>query len=368
MRVLHVLATLSPSGAERMLEVAAPLASADGFRSALLSTGEAQVGPFAPRLAAAGHDLYHVPFSRSISFLRRLFDFFRAERFDAVNIHCERASIWIAAAARAAGTRRIIRTYHAVFPFDGPLRWRRSAQRAVARGMFGAIGIAHSQSVIDNERRRFANPVRYVPAWIDPAFRPPSPGERDEARRRLGLEDKTLVVACVGSCMALKNHGALLEAVARLAGQGRDVVLLHAGTGSLEEQERASSAALGIAGRVRFLGPIEDVLSVLHAADIFAMPSLREGLGIAALEALASGLPAVFTDTEGLRDLRPLTRAARWGSPDAESIAAGLLELAQMPQEERRALTAEAVLTTQRHHAAAVGWSMLRDIYTSACA
>lgn len=365
MRVLHVLAALAPSGAERMLEVVGPLAAADGVRSTILSTGEGDIGPFAPRLAAAGYALHHIPFSRDAAFLRHLAGWLRRERFDVVHIHCERASFWIAAASWAAVAGRIVRTFHAIFAFQGLLRWRRAVQRAVLRHLFGVIGTAHSASVIANEARLFANPIRFVPAWIDPAFQPPTAGEREQARRQFGLAPDTVALVCVGSCMAVKNHTSLIGAVARLVGQGHDLLLLHAGTGPLETAEQEAAAALGIADRVRFLGPVDDVRGLLQAGDIFAMPSLREGLGIAALEALACSLPALFTETDGLRDMRDLAPVARWTGMDAEAIAGGLAELIAIPAAERQVQATAAARTTQQRHGAAASWSILHAIYTN---
>ena len=365
MRVLHVLAGLAPSGAERMLEVVAPLAAADGVRATILSTGEDGIGPFAPRLAAAGYALHHIPFRRDIAFLRDLAVWLRRERFDVVHIHCERASFWIAAASWAAGTRRIVRTFHAIFAFQGLLRWRRALQRAVLRHLFGVTGTAHSASVIANEARLFANPVHFVPAWIDPCFQPPSTEERAQARQRFGLGPDTVALVCVGSCMAVKNHTSLIEAVARLAGQGHDLLLLHAGTGPLEGAEMEAATALGIPDRVRFLGPIDDVRGLLRAGDLFAMPSLREGLGIAALEALACGLPALFTETDGLRDMRDLGPVARWTGADAGSIADGLADLLAIPAAQRWAQAATAAAATQQRHGAAAAWAILRRLYTT---
>ena len=82
-----------------------------------------------------------------------------------------------------------------------------------------------------------------------------------------------------------------------------DVVLVIAGTGSrrttLEEQARG----LGVQDRVHFLGQRTDVAALLQHAQVFALPSLREGLPLSVLEAMAAGVPVVATDIGGTRDL-----------------------------------------------------------------
>ena len=55
--------------------------------------------------------------------------------------------------------------------------------------------------------------------------------------------------------------------------------------------------------RIKLLGRIDDAREILWASDIFAMPSLKEGLGVAALEAMASGLPVIASEVGGLREV-----------------------------------------------------------------
>lgn len=361
--LLHVLTNLMPSGAERMLEAVGPMAVADGVAPAILSIGESGPGPFAHRLVAAGYAIHHVPFSRDAGFIRRLLRFFRRRPADVVHVHCERAAFWIALAARTGNARRIVRTMHGLFEFDGVLRVRRSLQRAASRRLLGVDSTALSTAVIENEWRRFGNPVRRIPAWVDPAFRPAEEEERRRARALLGLAPDTVAVAVVGNCAAVKNHDALIRAVARLRRDGADIRLLHAGHGALEAEERQVAVAEGVADGVRFLGAVDDVLPLLHAADAFAMPSLREGLGIAALEALACGLPAVLTDGHGLRDLRPFGSAVVWCGTDPDSISEALARIARLPPAERAALAAGAPDLVRQRHSAAAGWAAFRELY-----
>ncbi len=73
-----------------------------------------------------------------------------------------------------------------------------------------------------------------------------------------------------------------------------------------------SRRQLGVTERCSFLGSVDDPRSVLWAADIFVMPSIREGFSIAAIEAAACGLPLVLSDVPGLRDLKATMLDGIW--------------------------------------------------------
>ena len=144
----------------------------------------------------------------------------------------------------------------------------------------------------------------------------------------MGLPDGAYVVTSVGNCSPVKNHEAIIAAlpdIARLT--GREVTYLHAGSGEDEATEAALARALPSTVTVRFLGTVRDVLPVLWASDVFCMPSLYEGVGIAALEALACGVPSVLSDAEGMRDVHAEAAAVRFQPPTAEGVAQGVAEL-----------------------------------------
>jgi len=121
----------------------------------------------------------------------------------------------------------------------------------------------------------------------------------------------------VGVLEERKGHATLLEAMARL-GAGSRVRLVFAGSGTRETVLRADAAARGLT--VRFLGFRDDVARCLAAADLAVLPSLHEGLGVAALEAMAAeravvasrvgGLPEVVVDGETGRLVPPGDPAA----------------------------------------------------------
>ena len=302
LRVLHVLNELKPSGAERMLKVAAQNFRARGIEGHILGTG-IQRGSYAAELASAGYRIHHIPFGRSVLFFLRLFVFLRREHFDLVHFHAEGANFWSAMTARFAGQRRLVRTVHSCFEFDGSLRQKRAVQRRLLSWL-GIRYVSISRSVADNELRRYGIVTTLIPNWYDSGhFRPPSDSERITARRQFGFADKDVVMVSVGNCNRIKNHGAILEAMT-LIPEGSRPKYLHVGTEELDYPERELAITLGVSCNVQFVGAQNDVREALWASDIYVMPSLYEGFGIAALEAISVGLPAVVYDSPGLRDLQ----------------------------------------------------------------
>ncbi len=321
LRVAHVLNALRPSGAETMLVSAAPLWSAMGIAGEVIATG-AEPGPFAAELSRAGFGVHHVPVGKSPADLWRFRRFLRDAGIDLVHQHAEGRGYWLSLAARSAGLP-VLRTVHNNFPFSGNLRLRRTWQRRHARAL-GVRFVAIAPGVVENERQRFGNECELIWNWLDLSrFTPVSVPERQEARARRGIAAQRIVLASVGNCSEVKNHGAVISAMAKLSPRW-DLHYLHAGVEDAAGSERRLAQELGLADRVSFAGWTRDVRDLLAAADAFVMPSRFEGLGNAALEALAMGLPALLADVPGLRDLRTLFPSIRYFAPDADALAASI--------------------------------------------
>lgn len=123
---------------------------------------------------------------------------------------------------------------------------------------------------------------------------------REEIRAELGLLPEDVALISVGELNKNKNHQAILRAMTRipqknihyiLCGQGAEDLFLHKVAEGLHLQER-----------VHILGYQKQVADYLNAADIFCFPSQREGLGMAALEAMEVGLPLITSSVHGILD------------------------------------------------------------------
>jgi len=104
------------------------------------------------------------------------------------------------------------------------------------------------------------------------------------------------------------------------------------GAGPLHDELTALARDRGCADRVQMLGALEDTRMLLAALDIFVMPSLNEGLGIAALEALAMGLPVAASAVGGLPEVvEDGVNGVLFKPGDAAALAGALIDLATNP-------------------------------------
>ena len=229
-------------------------------------------------------------------------------------------SVWFGAAAplglmapalRSAGAERLVATTH-----GHEAGW---AQLPAARQLLRRIGDSTDTITYLGEytRSRIAGALSpqaaarmaHLPPGVDEkTFHPGSGG--DEIRARLGLTDRPVVV-CVSRLVRRKGQDTLIQAMPRILAAEPDAVLLIVGGGPYEKDLRRLAHDTGVAGSVRFTGPVPWAELPAHsgAGDVFAMPCRTrrggldvEGLGIVYLEASATGLPVVAGDSGGAPD------------------------------------------------------------------
>ncbi len=162
------------------------------------------------------------------------------------------------------------------------------------------------EDVARHYRERFPNLAdtsHFQPTWADPAiFQPPSPTARQAERERLaaelGVATSGRWLFTVGRLDASKNPMLLLGAFRKLLDEGYDDLdLLFVGEGQLRGEIERFIQDAGIADKVHLLGlkSIDEVAGLLRAADLFVLSSAYEGMPMAVIEALASGVPVATT-------------------------------------------------------------------------
>lgn len=149
---------------------------------------------------------------------------------------------------------------------------------------------------------------------------------RAALRAELGVAPGDFMVAMVAEFAPLKRHAFALDALE--ACHRDDVVLCFVGAGPLEGEIRTTVVARGLSDRVRFAGYRRDVPGLLAASDALLLCSVREGLARSVLEAMASGLPVIGTDTRGIADA--VTPETGWitSHDDPQALGHALAEAA----------------------------------------
>jgi len=367
MKVLHIMNELQPSGAEVMLKLAAPIWMGQGAELCILSCGKIE-GEYADVLRAAGYRIYTCPRQRelaSMKWLYRLIRVFKEVQPDVVHIHCEAQGLLIALAGRAGGIRSIIRTVHSIFQYTGFLRVRKALERRIMRAL-GTRSISISESVRLNEIRRFRNSTTLIDNWIDVAhFRPPSLEERNSAREALGIHPSQKLIVSVGNGSNIKNYQSIVRAISSL--DRDDLIYFQVGREHCDGTDRHLVEELKLGEIVKFIGPVANVRTYLWAADVYVMPSLLEGFGLAAAEALATDLPCIFSRVPGLIDWEAKGLEIIWAdTPDAASVERALLDFLTMNLSNCNNPYAGNVELIQKTFSAAKGGHAYFDSYLEA--
>jgi glycosyltransferase involved in cell wall biosynthesis len=150
---------------------------------------------------------------------------------------------------------------------------------------------------------------------------------RLRVRQSLRLNQDCPVLAMIGRMHPVKGHRSMLKMLPAITAECPDLVLLLAGDGPQRAVCEALASELHLDANVRFLGHRSDIPRLLAASDLLVMPSESEGLGLAAIEALAAGKPVVAFAVGGLREVVVDGANGRLVTPgDCSGFAAAVVE------------------------------------------
>ncbi|HVW48645.1 MAG TPA: glycosyltransferase [Solirubrobacterales bacterium] len=326
MRLETAISAMGVGGAERVVVELVRDAAARGDEQALLGDR----GALDAELADIPLRRVTLPTARRpLALLRaggRIARATAAFRPDLVHAHNPRITGLVAVGTRVGrplGRPPVLSTYHGVphEEVDGAARILRLADHVVC--------VSADLAAQMRERGLPAAKLTVIPNGV-PAPPPLTDAERRRLDAELGLGAEDLVVSIVGRFAPQKAHDRFLRAAARvLAAQPRARFLL-VGDGDLRPAAEAEAARLGLGDRAIFTGIRADARALIARSDVLVFSSVWEGLSIAALEALASGVPVVSTDVEGMRDIL-LAGAGLVVAHDDEALAAAIVRCLDDP-------------------------------------
>jgi len=174
------------------------------------------------------------------------------------------------------------------------------------------------------------------------------PDSREQARQRLGVEG--FCAAVVGRLEEQKGHRFLLAALPAVRQEAPDLTALLVGSGREEQALRRQARELGLEETARFLGTRRDLPLIFRAADLFVQPSLWEGLPLALLKAMGSGLPPVATRVSGVADvIEDGVNGFLTPPGDSPALARAMIELYRQPLLRQQMGAAARATVAQRY-------------------
>jgi glycosyltransferase involved in cell wall biosynthesis len=331
LRVLQVVPSLQPGGAERMMVHLLLALDRSRHVTGAVSLYGGEQGELDSMLAEAGVPVWHLGKQAGFdaSMYVRLSRVLRQFQPHVVHAHLNTLP-YIVPPAASRHSPLMVYTAHN-FPallVPPSLRW-------FYRACFhhGVVAVSIAKEISRSLRVEFGlEAVPLIPNGI-PVSRYRSPQvPRSEWRRTAGFSSEDTLLVCVARLSAQKNHSLLLEAFAAGLAWMRGVHLLLAGDGDLRDTLVRQASALGLASRVHFLGNRRDIPELLAACDVFVLSSAAEGNPLCVMEAMAAGLPVISTAVGGVPELvEPGTHGLLTEPNNVRQLSAAMSLLVESP-------------------------------------
>jgi glycosyltransferase involved in cell wall biosynthesis len=290
LKILHIDPERAWGGGENQVMGLLGFLSLRGHQNHLLCDPEGRLLQEAQKKGVSGFPLRirNEIDLRAVLFLRRLI---RDQRYDIIHYHTKRAhglALWLG--RREPRTKSVVTRR-----MDYPVRPNWHTRCLYNRCVDGAVAISKKIAELLIEGGVQREKIRVIHSGVDPV-----PFRKERRRKPISAPRAIGTVAVLEE---RKGHRFLLEAAALLRQRGCQLRIHFAGDGSWRNELQTMTAQLGLEKEVVFHGFVADIPAFLADIDIFVLPSLYEGLGVAAIEAMAAGKPVIATRAGGLPEL-----------------------------------------------------------------
>lgn len=313
-----------------------------------------------------------IPISRNpfavanLTAYKELVELIKREEIDYIHCNTPVGGLLGRFAGRKCKVKKVIYQVHGFHFYKGAplLNWLLyyPVEKWLARYTDALITINHEDYALAKRKMKLRNggKVYYVPGvGID--FHKFGNATIDKAakRRELGIPEDAVLLLSVGELNNNKNHETVIRAIA-----DKNVYYIIAGQGALQQHLETLIGELNLRDRVKLLGFRSDMQELYKVADIFVFSSFREGLSVAVMEAMASGLPCVASKIRGNTDLLENTGGGFLCDPHDASDFAEKIELLAADVELREKMGRANLMAIQKFGTETVIREM-QDIYAA---
>lgn len=313
-------------------------------------------GPFAEELRGEDFPLDTIPISREISLFRdlvslfRLFRYFRKTRPKIVFTHTPKAGILGPVAARLAGVPRVVHVVHGLMIHDqSPLKikilgWIMEKHATLWSHLFLSqsredIRKAEYYKLISRRRFKYIgngiNIQKYDPGQVDA-------NKRKQIRSGYDFTDEEFVIGFVGRLVQEKGVRELFDAIPKVCSRFPHVRFMIIGPMEPDQWDAITVEEVGRVKtlyRVVFTGFSKNLVDLYSVMDLFVLPTYREGIPRALMEASAMQVPAIATDIRGCREVIVSQETGWLVSPrSSEALAKKIIDVVALPEKNRRSM------------------------------
>lgn len=305
-KILYLFAALPVGGAERLLVDELRQLDRRRFEPAVCVLSEK--GPIGEVIEREGIPLVVMGRMKSKRFdpalVLQIARLLSDGQFQVLHAHLYHAAMYGRMAARLISRKKrpkVFVTIHNIYPKPRPRRhWM---NRWLARWTDAVVAVSDDvrESILRYDKIH-PKKIRVIENGIDvERFRDSI--DRRTSRKRLGISEEARIIGCVARLTEQKGHLYLIRAFAQVHRNFPMARLILVGDGELLGKLKNEATRLGVNDAVWFMGTQDDIPGILKSMDVFVLPSLWEGLGLAAAEAMAAGIPVIGTNVAGLRKL-----------------------------------------------------------------
>ena len=273
-----------------------------------------RVQKFQDQMTEMGIECIQIDFSRSplkigrhINSYKEMVKLIEERGYSFIHTHTPIASAIVRQATHKTGTK-VIYTAHGFHFYDGaPLKnWLIFYPIEKHYSRYTDVLITINKEDYKRASEKFhAKKTVYIPGvGVDTEKFAVCKVDRSAKRIELGVKDSDFLLLSVGELSERKNQKVIIDALHKMkeAGEIANIIYLAVGKGDQEEEFRKLISEYGLEAHIKLLGFRTDIDELCETADCFVHPSIREGLGIAPLEAMAAGLPLISTNVNGIKD------------------------------------------------------------------
>jgi len=334
MKVLHVITGLDAGGAEIQLALILKYTRHETDVVTLYNPG-----PVADLIRSGGTSVRDIGMRRNteISALLRLRSLIAEGRYDVVHTHLFRTQIYGRPAAWLAGTPVVLTTEHSI----GETHIERRKMTSTVRGLYLASELFSDATiaVADVVKERLikwgvsGRKITVIPNGLDVPALAFDPAARQRVREQFGISPDTYVIGALGRLDPNKRIDLVVEAAMPVLGDQCKILVIGRG----EDQARVEAAVdrLGVREHVIFGGFQSDTAAMMASFDVYVAASVQETFGLSVLEAMASGLPVLYTVCPALDGLP--TSQARQVPGTVEGLGAEIRKAVEAGPQPREA-------------------------------